>query len=345
MENLLQKGVAKAQRAYKRLFPTPPPTDFDSKTLPWIDKANPDIEGFVKNFPKAAQLPYDLAEKLRLWNQNGFVILEQVLSEELIDAYLADVEELIEDHQQHDIHIRIDRPEYVKHPVMKIRDVPRAIIEGQYIKILDFHNASVAGKKLMLHNAIVSFLEAIFNEKVVAMQSLTFLYGSQQDTHQDFPYVVPQVPSHLAAAWIALEDVQPGSGELHYYVGSHKVKKFDWGNGIFFNGESTKNPTDFGHYLTAECERLGLERKTLLIKKGDVLIWHASLAHGGEPILDGNLTRKSYVCHYSSVKGYFRHRQAVSEEPVRHEMNGAEVFADPRMPEYENTFKRGETVA
>ncbi|MFC5409200.1 phytanoyl-CoA dioxygenase family protein [Larkinella bovis] len=336
--------VNKAKQAYKKLFPAPILKDFPAENLPWIDKKNPDVDGFVKQFPKAAQLPYDLAEKLRFWNQNGYVILEQIISDELIDAYLADVQELIEKHKEYDINIRIDRPEYRKHPVMKIRDVPREIIEGQYIKIMEFHNASVAGKKLMLHKAIVSFLEAIFNQKVVAMQSLTFLYGSQQETHQDFPYVVPQVPSHLAAAWIALEDVKPGSGELHYYVGSHKVKKFDWGNGIFFNGESTKNPTDFGKYLSAECERMGLERRTLLIKKGDVLIWHAALAHGGEPILDPELTRKSYVCHYSSELGYYRHRHDLVNEPVRHSMNGADVFADPTLTSYENSFKRGEKV-
>lgn len=334
--------VNKARQAYKRLFPAPVLHDFPAENLPWIDRQNPDIEGFVKQFPKASQLPYDLTEKLHFWRKNGYVILEKVISDELIDAYLADVQELIEKHKQYDINIRIDRPEYRKHPVMKVRDVPREIIEGQYIKVMDFHNASVAGKKLMLHKAIVSFLEAIFNEKVVAMQSLTFLYGSQQETHQDFPYVVPQVPSHLAAAWIALEDVKPGSGELHYFVGSHKIPKFNWGNGIFFTGESTKNPTDFGRYLIAECE--GLERKTLLLKKGDVLIWHAALAHGGEPILDESLTRKSYVCHYSSALGYFRHRHDLVNEPVRYNLNGADVFADPTLKEYENTFQRGETI-
>ncbi|MFD1142101.1 phytanoyl-CoA dioxygenase family protein [Larkinella insperata] len=343
--SIVKQSVAKVRQVYNKLFPAPVLRDFPAKDLPWIDGKNPDIEGFVKQFPKAAHLPYDLAEKLHFWKKNGFVIFEQIISDDLIDAYLADVQELIDRHQEYDINIRIDRPEYRQHPVMKVRDVPREIIEGQYIKIMDFHNASVAGKKLMLHPAIVAFLEAIFNQKVVAMQSLTFLYGSQQETHQDFPYVVPQVPSHLAAAWIALEDVQAGSGELHYYVGSHTIPKFNWGNGIFFNGESTKNPTDFGHYLSRECERLGLEKKTLLIKKGDVLIWHAALAHGGEPIRDERLTRKSYVCHYSSALGYFRHRHDLVNEPVRYEMNGADVFADPKLTQYENIFKRGDHVS
>ena len=65
---------------------------------------------------------------------------------------------------------------------------------------MDFHNPSITGKELMLHPVIIEFLSAVFNDKPIAMQSLTFLYGSQQDTHQDFAYVVSQVPSHLAAS-------------------------------------------------------------------------------------------------------------------------------------------------
>jgi ectoine hydroxylase-related dioxygenase (phytanoyl-CoA dioxygenase family) len=33
-------------------------------------------------------------------------------------------------------------------------------------------------------------------------------------------------------------------------------------------------------------------------KKGDVLIWHANLLHGGSPINNPLLTRKSMVAHY-----------------------------------------------
>ena len=33
-------------------------------------------------------------------------------------------------------------------------------------------------------------------------------------------------------------------------------------------------------------------------KKGDILIWHANLLHGGSKINEANLTRKSMVAHY-----------------------------------------------
>lgn len=323
---------------------SPVPTDFDQSRLPWIDHDDADIDGFVKAHPAFAALPYDMAEKLHFWQKNGYVVLEQVIPHTWIDVYLQDVEELIEHHNRYNSLVRIDLPEFAANPVQPVSAVSKAILRGKYLKIMDFHNSSVAGKKLMLHPAIVTFLNAVFGDQTVAMQSLTFMHGSQQATHQDFAYVVSQEPSHLAASWIALEDIQPGSGPLYYYPGSHQVKKFNFGNGIFFDHESKKNPDDFGRYLDAECQRLGMTKKTLLIKKGDVLLWHAALAHGGEAIHNDELTRKSYVCHYSSAKGYTRHRSAVHEEPIRYEYGGGVVFEHPLLRVEENSFKAGEQL-
>ncbi len=315
------------------------PKDFDQATLPWIDKASSaEISAFVSTYPVAKDLPYNLEEKLRFWQDNGYVILEKALAESLIDSYLADVESLIENHEKYKSLVRVDLPEYAKNPVQSIGDVPKNVLRGHYLKIMDFHNSSVAGKKLMLHPAITTFLNAIWGQQTVAMQSLTFMHGSQQATHQDFAYVVSQIPSHLAASWIALEDINIDSGPLYYYKGSHKIKKFNFGNGIFFDGNSTENPDSFAAYLDAECKRLQLEKQTLLIKKGDVLIWHAALAHGGNAIKNDALTRKSYVCHYSSASAYTRHRLAMQEEPIRMEYNGAVVFANPTLKDQEDIF-------
>jgi ectoine hydroxylase-related dioxygenase (phytanoyl-CoA dioxygenase family) len=42
----------------------------------------------------------------------------------------------------------------------------------------------------------------------------------------------------------------------------------------------------------------GLQPKVFLPKKGDVFIWHANLVHGGTPVRNTALTRKSMVIHY-----------------------------------------------
>jgi phytanoyl-CoA hydroxylase len=43
---------------------------------------------------------------------------------------------------------------------------------------------------------------------------------------------------------------------------------------------------------------MGLEQRTFLPKQGDVVIWSADLAHGGSPVTDPLLTRRSIVGHY-----------------------------------------------
>lgn len=323
-----------------------PVTEFDYDTLPWIDRQDADIERFIRQHKpaNASDLPYDLVGKIRFWRENGYVILEQALPTNWLDQLWREVDELIGHHEKYRTNVRIDLPEYAAKPVQPVSDVPQNVLNGAYIKFMDFHDSSVIGKKIMLHKNIVAFLEAVFGDKVIAMQSLLFKYGSQQATHQDFAYVVSEIPSHLAAAWIALEDIHIDSGPLFYYPGSHVIHKFNFGNGIFFNGQSTRDPTDFANYLDETCRKAGLERKTLLIKKGDVLLWHAALAHGGDAIRNKDLTRKSFVCHYSSDKAYRHHRQSPTDEPVRRTINGADVFANPHMSDEEDVFSAGKTM-
>lgn len=338
--------TSQLKTAVKRiLHPTPKPiTDFDYKTLPWIDKKDANINDFIQHYTRGKNLPYDLTEKLTFWRQNGYVILEKAIPDAWVDLLWSEVEELFTHNEKYNINIQVDLPEYAGRAVQLAKDLPKEVINGQYIKVIDFHNSSIIGKKIMLHNNIVSFLEAVFGERVVAMQSLLFKYGSQQATHQDFAYVVSENPSHLAAAWIALEDIHIDSGPLFYYPGSHTNPKFNFGNGIFFNGQSTYNPDDFAEFLEKSCKERGQERKTLLIKKGDVLLWHAALAHGGHTINNPALTRKSFVCHYSSVNAYRHHRQKPDAEPVRLSYNGADVFAHPFLLDHEDVFRDGEAM-
>ncbi|UTA70189.1 phytanoyl-CoA dioxygenase family protein [Emticicia sp. 21SJ11W-3] len=322
------------------------PRDFDTETLPWIDRENADISEFLKTHQQRADLPYNLEEKLNFWKENGYVVLEQVIPHELIDLYWSDVMELINNPSKFKTYVQIDRDEFKPKLMRHAYEWTTGQILGKMVKINDFHNQSLAAKKLFLYKDIISFLEAIFNSPVVGMQSLSFLYGSQQPTHADYPWVTAKIPSNLAAAWIPVEDVHINSGPLYYFAGSHKkVKKFNFGNGIFYSGQySTKTPLDYARYLDDQCKELNLEKQTLLIKKGDVLIWHSALVHGGSIINDPNQTRKSFVCHYSSAQALPYHREAPGVEPKKFKLNNGTVYEDPRIPEQENLLKeRGES--
>jgi phytanoyl-CoA hydroxylase len=316
-----------------------PLREFNASALPWIDRPKPDIEAFLKKNPPRFKVPYDMAEKLKDWEQNGYTVLEQIIPSEMIDNFWNDFQELVHHPEKYDLSVRIDLDEFLPDQQRNIKEFPREALLGKFVKINDFHNSTVAGKKLMTHPSIVAFLEAIFNQQVVVMQSLIFMYGSQQPTHQDFPWVTAKNPSHLAAAWIALEDIKIDSGPLYYYIGSHKMPKFDFGTGILFRGDSTKSPLEFADYLDKTCTELQYPRETLLIKKGDVLIWHAALAHGGSVITNPEQTRKSFVCHYSTEEALPYHKNRIHENPVTQNYNGVNIYNNPAFPESEDILK------
>ncbi|HEX5754721.1 MAG TPA: phytanoyl-CoA dioxygenase family protein [Archangium sp.] len=196
---------------------------------------------------------------------------------------------------------------------------------------------------------------------ILAFQSLSFEVGSQQAIHQDTAYVVTASPLEFAGVWIALEDIQEGSGELSYYEGSHRLPEYDFGAGTkhWDVGRDGHEIHDrFLRYLHEESKARGLPLRRFRPKKGDALIWHADLAHGGSPLthLDPAVTRRSLVthlcpvdvdphyyswaperrtkvkyregCYYSSVHYALQPETVVSPQPVAAAAQAAEPLVD-----------------
>jgi ectoine hydroxylase-related dioxygenase (phytanoyl-CoA dioxygenase family) len=307
---------------------------FAPDTLPWLDRPFAGVDDYVSSLDGRAE--DGLRERLLHWMQFGYVVLPAAIDHELIDAYLADVEEAFA-RREHSTNVMIEG-----YGVRALRECSPEQLAIKHLRVMDFHNASVAGKKLSLHPKIVGFLRHVFREPPVAMQTLTFMHSSEQATHQDFPFVVPTgYPSHLAASWIALEDVHPDSGPLGYYPGSHRLRKFDWGNGLFFDAQSSQDELAFATFLEHEAQKMGLRAETFCPRKGDVFFWHGCLAHMGTTVRDPNRTRRSYVTHYSSMSGYPVDRRARHRKPLQIAYNGGVVYQDPTRPDEEDTFTRG----
>jgi len=93
---------------------------------------------------------------------------------------------------------------------------------------------------------------------------------------------------------------------------------------------------EFAAHLDKKCTENGYPKETLLIKRGDVLIWHSALAHGGGLITNPDRTRKSYVCHYSTQEALPFHRYRPFDVPKIHEFNGVHIYEHPEFGEQEN---------
>jgi phytanoyl-CoA hydroxylase len=309
--------------------------DFDRATLPWMDAALATVDEYLESLGPAAAAEPDLRERLLMWMQFGYAVMPGAIEHELIDAYLADVEELFE---------RREGPTMLTLDPLGLRPINTLSAEDldtPALRIMDFHNQSIAGKKLALHSSIVSFLTHVFRHTVVCMQTLTFIHGTQQGAHQDYAFVVSGIPSHLAAAWIALEDIHPDAGPLGYYPGSHTIPKFDFGDGLFLTPDSQRREHEFLEHIERSCRERGLREEVFIARKGDVFLWHGALAHSGTPVRDPSRTRRSLVAHYSTRPAYRADRRDPEAPVVEHTYNGAVVFADPVRLEAEDTFQRG----
>lgn len=101
---------------------------------------------------------------------------------------------------------------------------------------------------------------------------------------------------YLAAAWIAFEDIHADSGPLEFYPGSHRLP-YIFSHDLQISVEDMKNEGYATYRARYEplVQRLigghGLRPEYFEGRKGDVLIWHANLLHGGSPRRDFRLTR------------------------------------------------------
>lgn len=281
---------------------------------PWIDYSDRDIERYVKGL--ANPQDYDLKAMLEHWVEHGVVIFEGAIDKKLLDLLDEDLDYLV--HHNKEFELEIDR----RSERMAISSLEKEdLISETSLKFTNIQTISRAAQHLSCSRLVASFLRHIFLDAPVQMQSLLFYKGSQQPLHLDYPYVRNQTQiAKMAASWIPMEDIHEDAGPLAYYCGSHVPEKmpfFDWGDGnIVMDPDASRNPVDFANYLYAEMERLKIAPKIFLPKRGDVLIWHAYLAHEGTPIKNPSLTRKSYVTHYcplSAVPDWMMKPNALDE--------------------------------
>lgn len=244
---------------------------------------------------KQALGAFDAADAARFahWLQKGYVVLEGAVAPACIDAFRAEV---ARDWERGNPAVTIELCDgdggFV--PMQPaLRDRPH--------KVLDYHGQSRLARDVQFAPAIQRFLGQLFERPPMAFQSLLFRYGTEQPMHQDTAYVVLRSPMEFVGCWIALEDVMPGSGELQYYEGSHRIPEFQWFGRSRARPPKYEDDREFLAWVREQSERAGCPLVRFLPKKGDALLWHADLVHGGSPRIDRQQTRWSLVSHFCPV--------------------------------------------
>jgi len=270
------KHNARAYKEYhlnKPLIASISSKDFpDKESKAWLD-----VEDSALVAPRKADFknfPLHLQEKILNWSRDGYMILENFFDEKTCEEVNREINDLLNQH--------------------KIQ-----FTNGN--KLMFANKVSPLIKRIANDQSLKRILSFLLDREIVAFQTINFLEGSQQRAHSDSIHMTTYPLGYLIAAWVALEDVQHENGPLFYYPGSHKLPfllNSDYNKGETLLTLGKKNYSDYEDLLDEVIESSQFERKEFHAKKGDVLIWHANLVHGGAPIVNKNLTRKSMVIHY-----------------------------------------------
>lgn len=254
----------------------------------WTDRR--DAHDLLQARLDRGEMSPDDAEVLAHYIDHGYVVFPKATDEEVIDQYL-ELFEAAWDAAPDVIYLHWKR---------QILPMDRKYYD-EVSKVSDLHCCFPRAGELIFPPAVLRFLTHIFERPPVAYQSMSMRKGSEEDLHIDTGPLTLTEPMSMAASWVALEDVKAGSGEFEYVPGSHALPE------LLHYGTDKGHGGDFQEYggilkRTLEmCEERGLKTQRFMAKKGDVLIWHADLMHGGAKIADPSLTRKSLVAHFTPL--------------------------------------------
>lgn len=256
---------------------------------PWLDQ--PDALIQIQQRLQQGEITPAEAKLCQQFVEEGYVILEGILDAATIDSVWAAYEAAIAAGELH------------PSPEKKTVDDPHP---GH---VMNAHLAVPEIYQLFADRQLLHLIELLLGREPIPFQTLMFPKGREQLAHSDSIHMTTYPLGYLCAAWIACEDIQPNSGALLYYPGSHRLP-------YIFSQEVGLSPQEFATQLySAVAEKYEpyiqqvirdhqLQPQLFYPRKGDVLIWHANLLHGGSPRTDLRPTRKSLVCHYFA-KGAF----------------------------------------
>lgn len=187
-------------------------------------------------------------------------------------------------------------------------------------RIVESWKHSKAARRLAYDQQIIDVLTEFFKAPVKPFSTINFLRSTQQPLHSDYVHFGTDPAFHLAAAWIALEDIDPRSGPIQLVPKSHLWPEFLYSQiGIPIArslGDVESNYREYESWVRKDLETRGVAPITPEVKKGDAILWVANLVHGSPTCDDPKLSRRSQVIHYhtSEVKLFYN---PVFSDPVR----------------------------
>lgn len=211
------------------------------------------------------------------WNDDGVVILENFIPEDLMIAY----ERCWIEHNEGRPGGWPDCTPYRRHPELF---------------------------NVLTYGPLGGLLEALIGEPAGVHLNLTGWKTTERDWHQDSYLNPPGVGDYYAAIWVALDDIHPDSGPFQYVPGSHRWPQVtrELILGALGPDEQDHRWPKFSERILTPLFEEEIEKREAPIvshlpSRGDVLVWHGRLMHrGSRPNVPG-MERRSLIAHYSGI--------------------------------------------
>lgn len=231
--------------------------------LPWVESP------FFDKLLAEKTLTPEQREQVVHYHTEGFLVLRNWVSTELIDQTLREIES--------------------EYPA-RVGEEPS--------RHQDLWKTSPKVREMASQPQVFDVLRLLYDREPIPFQTLNFKFGTQQRAHSDTIHFSSSPARFMCGVWVAMEATNADNGPLFYYPRSHRNEEFNYFNiGI----EAKKDLSEYKEYedfMEAFMDSRHYERREIHMNKGDVLIWSSNLVHGGSPIRGNNVTRWSQVTHY-----------------------------------------------
>lgn len=250
--------------------------------LPWLDR--PDAEQAIEREQRAGRIDEREASLARSWVRDGYVLLRAHFPPDRLDAVWAAYERALA-------------------CGAVVPDAPASPDDPLPGRTLNPHFAVPEIDAMLREPSIVELASMLLGAEALPFQTIMGHKGSEQKAHSDAIHMTTYPLGYLAASWTACEDIDTSSGPLVYYPGSHRLPYvFSHDIGISADEFRDRGYLPYHERYEPRIAELiaahGLEPRYFTPRKGDVLMWHGNMLHGGSPRAHTGTSRRALVCHY-----------------------------------------------
>jgi phytanoyl-CoA hydroxylase len=200
---------------------------------------------------------------------------------------------------------------HVMNPLLNLQDLDRQRFGQLRSRALD----------ALTSRSVVASLRGLFGESPKLVQSMYFEGNSATWAHQDTYYLDSERIGTMVAAWIALEDIDPGAGRFFVYPRSHLIdlRKNGGDFDIAFHHDRYKA------LIIDVIRKHGLQMRAPALQRGDVLFWSSKTIHGSLRTQGTTRTRQSLTAHYIPDSHRFLQLQSRLKPLSLSEHNGIRI--------------------